>query len=427
MILEFTVKNTFSIKDEQLISFESAETVHEDDELHCIEYGGKRFLKLACIYGANASGKSKIAEALSFYIRFLVRSFHYYQPTEKIHFTPFMFDTRTASEPGEFSIVFYAKDFDSESVIRYEYFIKLNKDRVLEESLYYSPKGQRKLVFERKDSIKWGTCVTGAKKVISDLTRDNCSVISAGAQAKHPIFIHIYDHFNERFRGMIDSSENTLSGYTAKRMEEDEDFKKKVTQLLSFSDVGNITDISIKKQKLPEVLINSLPEEVRNEFAKRGETPTIRGVSLIHHYENDVELPLEMESAGTQKIMELVTPLIDITQEPSLVIIDELESSLHQELLEMFIHLFLESSTDSQILFTSHNQELLDSGLLRDDEIWFCNKDSSGGSKYNSIADYTGIRKETSRKKLYQADKFGALPNVDMNRLRELFRAKKNR
>ena len=106
MILEFTVKNTFSIKDEQLISFESAETVHEDDELHCIEYGGKRFLKLACIYGANASGKSKIAEALSFYIRFLVRSFHYYQPTEKIHFTPFMFDTRTASEPGEFSIVF---------------------------------------------------------------------------------------------------------------------------------------------------------------------------------------------------------------------------------------------------------------------------------------------------------------------------------
>ena len=93
----------------------------------------------------------------------------------------------------------------------------------------------------------------------------------------------------------------------------------------------------------------------------------------------------------------------------------------------MFIQLFLESSTDSQILFTSHNQELLDSGFLRDDEIWFCNKDSNGGSKYNSIADYTGIRKETSRKKLYQADKFGALPNVDMNRLRELFCAKKNR
>ena len=427
MILEFTVKNTLSIKDEQLISFEAAESVHEDDELHCIEYGGKKFLKLACIYGANASGKTKIAEAFAFYVHFFIKSFHSLQPTEKIHFFPFLFDSKTASEPGEFSIVFYAKDFDSENEIRYEYFIKLNKERVLEESLYYSPKGQRKLIFERKDAIKWGTCVTGAKKVIADLTRDNCSVVSAGAQAKHPIFLYIYDHFNERFKGMIDSSDNTLSGYIAKRMEEDEDFKKKVTQLLAFTDVGNITDITIKKQELPEEFLKSIPEEVRNEFTKRGETPVIRNVSLIHHYGNDIELPLAMESAGTQKIMELAAPLIDITQEPSLCLIDELESSLHQELLEMFIQLFLESSTDSQILFTSHNQELLDSGFLRDDEIWFCNKDSNGGSKYNSIADYTGIRKETSRKKLYQADKFGALPNVDMNRLRELFCAKKNR
>lgn len=427
MILEFTVKNTFSIKDEQLISFEAADTIQEDNELHCIEYGGKKFLKLACIYGANASGKTKIAEAFTFYLNFLVRSFHSLQPTEKIHFYPFMFDKKTALEPGEFGLVFYAKDFDSDNEIRYEYFLKLNKDRVLEESLYYSPKGQRKLIFERNDSIKWGTCVTGAKKVIADLTRDNCSVVSAGAQAKHPIFLHIYDYFNERFKGMIDSTDNALSGYTAKRMEEDEEFKKKVTQLLSFSDVGNITDISIKKQELPEEFIKTLPEEVRNEFAKRGETPVIRNVSLVHHYANDVELPLVMESAGTQKIMELAAPLIDITQEPSLCLIDELESSLHQELLEMFIQLFLESSTDSQLLFTSHNQDLLDSGLLRDDEIWFCNKDANGGSKYNSIADYTGIRKETSRKKLYQADKFGALPNVDMNALRELFRAKKNR
>lgn len=427
MILEFSVKNTFSIKDEQLISFEAADTIDTDESLHCIELAGKKFLKLACVYGANASGKTKIAEALTFYIHFMVRSFHSLQPTEKIHFIPFLFDSNTANEPGEFRLVFYAKDFESENIIRYEYYVKLNEERVLEESLHYSPKGQKRLIFERSDIIKWGTCVTGAKKTIAELTRDNCSVISSGAQAKHSIFLHIYNHFNERFKGMIDSSDNALSGYTAKRMEEDADFKKKVTQLLSFSDVGNITDISIKKQELPEEFIKSLPEEVRNEFAKRGETPVIRNVSLVHHYQNDIELPLAMESAGTQKIMELAAPLIDITQETSLCLIDELESSLHQELLEMFIQLFLESSSDSQLLFTSHNQELLDSGFLRDDEIWFCNKDSDGGSKYNSIADYTGIRKETSRKKLYKADKFGALPNVDINALRELFRAKKNR
>lgn len=426
MILEFTVRNTFSIKDEQLISFEAVNSVSKDDNLHCVEVGGKKFLKLACIYGANASGKTNITHALTFYIHFLVKSFHALEPTEKIPFTPFLFDAKTQNEPGEFKLVFYAKDFESENSIRYEYAVQLTAEKVFSEALYYSPKGQKKRIFERTDSIKWGACVTGVKKIIADLTRDNCSVVSAGAQAKHPIFLHIYNHFKERFMGIIDSSDDSLAGYTAKRMDDDEDLKKKVTQLLSFADMGNISDIVIKKQEIPEDIIKTLPEELRNEIAKRGKKPVARNIHLVHHYDQDIELPLHMESAGTQKIMELAAPLVDITQKPSMCIIDELESSLHQELLEMFIQLFLESSEESQLLFTSHNQELLDSGLLRDDEIWFCNKTADGGSKYSSITDYIGIRKDVSRKKLYQADKFGALPNVDMNALRELFRAKKN-
>lgn len=427
MILEFSVKNTFSIKDEQLISFEAVDTIDTDEKLHCVELGGKKFLKLACIYGANASGKTKIAKAFTFYIHFMVKSFHSLRPTESIHFMPFAFDKTTMKKPGEFRIVFYDKDFDSENIIRYEYYLKLNEKKVVEESLYYSPKGQKRLVFERSDKIKWGTFVTGAKKTIAELTRDNCSVISAGAQAKHLILLHVYNYFHERFAGMIDSTDNFIYGYTIKRMEKDEDFKKKVINLLSFSDIGNITDIYITKNEIPEEIIKTFPDEIRNEIAKTGEKPVTRNVELVYAYDIYVRIPLHLESAGTQKILELVAPLIDITQEPSICVIDELESSLHQELLEMFIQLFLEASDESQLLFTSHNQELLDSGLLRDDEIWFCNKAPDGASRYDSIADYAGIRKETSRKKLYKADKFGALPNVDINALRELFCAKKKR
>ena len=119
MILEFTVKNTFSIKDEQLISFEAVDTVTEDDKFHCTEIGGKKFLKLACLYGANASGKTNIARALAFYIDFLINSFHKLEPTGVIPFFPFLFDAKTRNEPGEFTIVFYAKDFDSENSIRF--------------------------------------------------------------------------------------------------------------------------------------------------------------------------------------------------------------------------------------------------------------------------------------------------------------------
>ena len=129
--------------------------------------------------------------------------------------------------------------------------------------------------------------------------------------------------------------------------------------------------------------------------------------------------------------MNLSVPLMDISSSNSFLIIDELENSLHQLLVENFIEIFLvassKSNMDSQLLFTTHNQELLDSGLLRDDEIWFCHKNDKGESIYNSITDFTGIRKDVSRKKLYQSGKFGALPNVDMVTLTELFSAEKNR
>lgn len=428
MILEFSITNTYSIKEKQTISFEAAGD-STSDETHCIEYGGKKFLKLACLYGANASGKTKMAEAFDYYVAIMIESFARLQPTENMHFIPFMFDAKTQNAPGEFEVIFYAEDFEKKiDVIRYEYKLKLNKTSVLEESLFYSPKGQRKLIFDRKKGlpVKWGTDVTGAKKIIESMTRDNCSLISAGAQARHPIFFFIYNHFKNRYIGLLNFSKHSYSPYIAQRMEEDSDFKNKVISLLSFSDFGNISEIKIKKEEMPDSILARYPLEVQREIVMCGERPVNRKISFVHHYESDCELPFFLESAGTQRIMELALPLIEITQKPNVCFIDELESSLHQELLEMFIQLFLECSSDSQMLFTTHNQELLDSGLLRDDEIWFCNRAADGSSKYSSISDYTGIRKEVSRKKLYKADKFGALPNIDINALRRLLCAEKN-
>ena len=126
-------------------------------------------------------------------------------------------------------------------------------------------------------------------------------------------------------------------------------------------------------------------------------------------------------------MLELIAPLTDVINSQSFILIDELEMSLHEELVETFLRLFLEASEDSQLLFTTHNQDLLDSGLLRDDEIWFCYKTESGNSVYNAITDYAGISAQTSRKKLYQAGKFGALPVVDISALMELFSAEKDR
>lgn len=433
MILEYSIENTLSIKEKQTVSFEAVFEDKISDELHCKQLGDKHILKMACIYGANASGKTKMARALYYYIDFVISSFTDLKPNESTHFIPFKFSEQTKNACGKFEIIFYTKDIRSYKTVKYKYTLHINKKKVEFESLYYAPKGQLKLLFERKATgeIKWGLDITGAKKIIAGMTRENCSVISAGAQAKHPIFKALYDYLSNRFKGIITKSSGGFSGYIAKKIETDSDFKKDLLLLLSKIDIGNITDIKIKTEPLPDELISQFPQDVQEEFAKRNEKPKTRKLNLIHSYGTDYELELNQESEGTKRIFELSLPLMDISKSNSFLIIDEIENSLHQLLLETFIEIFLlvssKTNTDSQLFFTTHNQELLDSGLLRDDEVWFCHKDTAGGSNYNSITDFNGIRKDVSRKRLYQSGKFGALPNLDTTTLVEQLSAKKNK
>ena len=427
MILEYSVTNTFSIKDTQSISFEAVLS-NESDSYHIKNIGDKRILKTACIYGANAAGKTNMVTSLMFYLDFILTSFTDLKPDESTHFIPFLFDKKTSTQPGIFSIIFFAPDFSDESnLIKYEYSITLNKNEVLEEVLYYSPKGQKKLIFERKKDIpvKWGSTITGAKKIIADATRPNCSLIGAGAQVNHPVFSSIYKHFSTRVKPMIMPAHDGLSDFILRKIEKDDSFKNKVIGLLEASDFGSISDIIIESHEILDTVLKILPKEVQDEIAKKGEKPTRRDAKFVHHYDNDYELPIYFESAGTKRMLELTLPLIELANS-SVLMIDEIESSLHQSLLETFLQLFLEISDDSQLLFTTHNLDLLDSDLLRDDEVWFCFKTDKGNSIYNSITDYKGIRKEASRKKLYMADKFGALPIIDMQKLKGLFNAKKN-
>ena len=421
MIQEFSITNTFSIKDTQTISFEAVNT-GEEDKIHIVEQADKKILKMACIYGANASGKTNMAHAFKFYMGFLLFSFIELKPDEPTRFTPFLFDEESKNKPGRFNLIFYANDFDNENkTIRYEYNLELNEKEVVYESLYYSPKGQKKLIFERTtESIKWGSFVRGTKKVIEDLTRPNSSLIGAGAQVNHPIFSYIYKHFSNRIKSDFQFNGEGLSEDVMQLIVTDKDFKNKVIGLLSAADFGSITDFKVESHFVPDAVIKMLPSSVQDEILKSGKKPVNRVLKVVHHYDKDYELPLVLESAGTTKMLELTMPLVQLA-DSSVAVIDEIETSLHQVLLETFIQLYLETSTDSQLIFTTHNQDLLDSDLLRDDEVWFCYKTDKGNSIYNSITDFTGIRKETSRKKLYEAGKFGGLPVVDMQKLREIF------
>lgn len=412
MIIDFSIANTYSISEKQTISFQPA-GYDEADSLHYIEVEGTKLLKMACVYGANAAGKSNIALALRFYLNFMIYSFYSSRPNSEIPLIPFLFtDEQMDSICGEFDLNFFVLSSEESRYVKYSYHLKMNRKKILEESLSYYPKKLPRLVFNRTDNnIEWGSSVKGAKKSVEDIVMPNCTVISAGSKTNLAVIKDVFTYIAARFNDYIGVFSDGISQDILKRLDEDDSFNKKAVGFLSYSDFGSISNIKVETTKKESV----------NPNDDSSEKNITRRATVFHNYNgSNYPLPLGFESSGTIRLLELIKPLVDSCA-TSMAIIDELESSLHQDLVEAFLRLFLELSKDSQLLFTTHNQELLDSGLLLDDEVWFCGKTEHGNSIYDSISDYSGLRKETSRKKLYQAGKFGALPNIDIQKLKDLF------
>lgn len=416
MILEFSVENFKSIKDKAVISFEATNDSTNIDD-HSIEIGNKKILKMAMILGPNASGKTNILLALNFFRNYIANSFNTVKPAGKTGFIPFLFDNTTKDNPGKFEIVFYIEG------IRYEYNLHVNADIILFEELSYAPKGQKKLLYKRdleSDHIySWGESLTGNRKDISGMTRENIPYLTTAAQLNHDLLSKVYDWFSNQCLPIelpLDPDFMKHNMDTISLIENDDKMKNRVLELLASADLSHISDIEVKKKEIESSFLDFFSDKFKNEIVDLGSAPYINEIILKHKYnETDNLLSLKQESKGTQRFFELCGPLIKLMETHSVLPIDELDSSLHQEVFNLFIKTFLLKSSGAQLIFTCHNLDILDTDLVRKDEIWLCEKDNmTGGSIYSSISDFKGIRKGQSLRKSYLSGQFGARPITDI-------------
>jgi AAA15 family ATPase/GTPase len=405
MIQEFSIENTYSIKGRQTISFEAAA---DTDDIHCIDVNGKKLLKIAAIYGANASGKSNIIKAFDFYIDFIMNSFTSLKPQAPIPFTPFLFDSNCRDKPGIFEIVFYFED------MQYRYTIETDTRFIRNESLACEYDNTKEMIFSRRfhksgdpgveyewfHSNKLGR--TKDIKAIVSMTRANAGFLNTAAQLRQPFFMKVYQYFVDTIMPVVRPLSRGILR-TTELMEKNNKAKDEILQLLDKADMGLIRDIIIEHEDITEITIDG------KSF--KSADPSVR-IYFSHHYDDDVKVPFSYESDGTQRLFTLAGPLLRLIHEQTFLAIDEIETSLHDDLLEFFISTFLNNSTRSQLLFTTHNQSLLDSELLSNDEIWFVQKDKAGGSEIFSLADFKDVSPGVSRRKLYKAGTFGALPFI---------------
>ena len=395
MIVNFSIQNFGSIKDKQTLSFEADTSEHLEDA-YVVHTAGKRLLKLALIYGANASGKTTVLKALDFLKDLVVNPKE--KKTDILDFSPYLFDANTPEQPTELTIEFVYEGGC------YHYEVAFMRQAVILEALYRDAP-EKTLVYKRTTDIEeqltkisFGDKITlekSAQQVLELNTLWNNTVL--GGFLKTNINFEelrrVTDWFWNGLKPMV-APRTLLGRYVTDKIDEKEIAKEEVLEILKKADF-NISDIIIERRK--------------------DSTKGIDRINLFsEHMVNNIsyKLPMEKESEGTKRFYCFAGLLALLIKSSTIFPIDELESSLHPDLYTHFLLSFLQNAKQSQVIATTHNRELLgDRDIFRDDVIWFTDKGKDCATELYSLADFdTATIKNILN--AYKIGKFSGVPHL---------------
>lgn len=395
MIQEIKVKNFLSFKDETTLSFLAGKDTF-GEETQVVEVApGVRLLRFVALYGANASGKSNFLKVFDFLCNFwrtLIKI------GDSIDITPFLFDKETPKQVSEFEILFYVKG------VKYRYVLHLTKNEVLLEELYHYKNKRQTFIFSRQlegrvSKIRYHSDLKISKAVKDELEvkcLKNVSFLAANlyVNADIPNLTDIFWYL----RLCFSSSFGSFTGGDFK-VSDGDTFMQGFLKESDFN-IANFKNIDFGKE-LQTVVGHSVM--------------TSRGEEVYY-------LPVSSESDGTKTAVGIMQELVDYCFEEQdeygtihILVADELENSLHPDLLEKILHYFLNlENNQNQMIVATHYSGLLETvnHLIRKDSVRFVEKKEDGGSEIYSLADFKGLEKIDSIYKTYREGRFGAVPNI---------------
>ncbi len=428
MLLNFSIKNFGCFKDEQTLSMEANR--HTNLEKWYVRHyrtnSGKtyRVLKLALLYGANASGKTTVLKALDFLRELVLEPAE--KKTEELDFTPFLFNKNTPNENSGLKIEFL------QNGIKYLYELEFNQKAIVSEKLHVYNPNRAKVYIRETDLeteytvIKFGGKIKIGKTESQMLTANtlwNHTVL--GGYLKTNIEIQELKEVTDWFKNFLYrlvQPRSILTVFITKLLDKGKIRKDILLNILKAADF-NISDINIKKEvkPLPEEFLDflKLAGKIDSEKFKEIENvDKITGTEIFFQHKVSGEnyvLPFELESQGTQRFYGLAGFLDLLIRKNILVPFDELESSIHPDLFRFFLLSFLVNAQNSQIIATTHNREILDEkDLIRDDALWITDKTEEGYSELYSFADFdtSVLRKGNNRLNIYKAGRLGGIPRL---------------
>ena len=404
MILEFSIANFLSFKDKVTFSMIANATNGLDDNY--IIFNDRKVLKTNAIYGANASGKTNLFKVLTVVISML-RSSNIVNINAKLPIIPFKFDKSTIDKPSEFEIKFIVND------VRYVYGFVADSNKIYDEYLYYYPNGRETKIFDRTNTNDY-SFPQKDERILNDIASKN---------APNKFFIATATNWNYektkapyKFLSVDINTFNNLSGLRDIALREylknNKELKDFALDFLKKADF-NIEDYKVLETDVPDNVLAAIPDFIKTGMNMK-EKPKVF-TALFKHKGSDVELSYEEESMGTQIIFCFIPFIMDALNNKRVVVVDELDKSLHPYLVEMIVHMFNDpdiNKNGAQLIFNTHDTNLLKLNILRRDQIWFTEKDDNNGiSDLYPLSDFS-VRKTENVEKGYMLGRYGAVPFI---------------
>ena len=420
MIIEFTVGNFLSFKEKRTLSFEARGGVSElKDNFFVFEK--QKLLRSIVLYGANSSGKSNVIKALDrmkFCVMFSVKL----NETDELSFSPFLLSSVSENQPTFFEIVFISNKQ------KFRYGFEYNATEIINEWLFQIKKTKEIPLFVRSEEgiAVFDNFQEGKGK--EEVTNNNRLFISLVAQLGGKTSKLILEWF---------SNCSVVSGmnhfyyeeYSMKMFHQQLPGYSESLQLFQDLKLGFKNVEVIESEFNPEKhFLKGVPEKIKSEFTKKYSGHRGIELKIIHNkYDDNGKIKdsiswhkNENESEGTKKIIDLSGPLFDTFLNGKVLIIDELDAKLHPLITLHIINLFNSPETNpnnAQLLFATHDTNLLSTDIFRRDQVWFTEKDEIEQTDLYSLDDFvfadgTKVRKDANLEKNYIAGRYGAIPYI---------------
>ena len=379
MVLEIRISNMFSFRDEVTLDLQAAKIQTKkarELEGNMFSVDGEQMLKSIALFGANASGKSNVIKAIRACVG-MVRSSHNYNVDTKFAIAPFKFED-CLDKPSSFYIRFLLDK------IEYEYSFSFMRDEIITEVLHYYPNGRRSLVFSRDES-------------------------------KGPEKKDVYE-FKAAIKRPFDVADNTSKKtlYISRASQMDRGLAQRIF-LFFCNDI--VLDCQVANMDSLDALFKARKEQML-EVLRTADSDIVdfkiqnNAITTYHHTNPSVAFDFETEeSEGTKTLFRMMLGMIGIIHEGKLLLVDEIDNSLHTKLVEFVIGMF-NHSDHAQLIYTTHNTHLLNTDFQRRDQVYFVNKCEDGSSDLYSLFDFKDFRDTLDMEKAYLQGRFDAIPYI---------------